>query len=118
MGMSGHHHASSPLAGAGGLTSTAADRAAWIALAHAAEPADAGVARLVADRGPQEAVASLRAGSSGLRHQEGLASRLHRLAPEGAEDRAARLGARIITPGEREWPTQIDALAPLTPMAL
>jgi len=94
------------------------DRAAWIALAHAAEPADASVARLVARLGARETVDRIRGGMSGLRHQEGLLARMAAQHPETAEDRAHRIGARIITPGDREWPTQVDALAPLAPFAL
>ncbi len=94
------------------------DRAAWIALAHAAEPADASVARLVARLGAHETVDRIRGGMSGLRHQEGLLARMAAQHPETAEDRAHRIGARIITPGDPEWPTQVDALAPLAPFAL
>lgn len=94
------------------------ERSAWLALAHAAEPADASVARFVAEHGPVEAVDRIRAGVSGLRHQAGLLARLRSQRWEEAEERASRTGARIITPGEPEWPTQVDALAPLTPFAL
>ena len=95
-----------------------ADRASWIALAHAAEPADVSVARLVHRIGPQEAVDRIERGVSGLRHQEGIRARMQAQQPEGAEDRAHRIGARIITRGDSEWPTQLDALAPLAPFAL
>lgn len=93
-------------------------RAAWLALAHAAEPADTAVARLVDRHGPVEAADRIRRGMSGLRHQQGLLARLRSQQPESADERAGRIGARIITRGEPEWPTQVDALEPLTPFAL
>lgn len=93
-------------------------RAAWLALAHAAEPADASVARLVERHGAPEAVDRIRRGMSGLRHQQGLLARMRAQDPERADERARAIGARIITRGDAEWPTQVDALASLSPFAL
>jgi len=93
-------------------------RAAWIELAHAAEPADLSVARLVQRVGPVEAIEQIRRGSSGLRHQEGLQARLRGMTAVRAEERAHDLGVRIITRVDSEWPTQIEALDATTPHAL
>lgn len=93
-------------------------RAAWIELAHAAEPADPAVGRLVHRVGPVEALARIRRGSSGLRHQEGLQARLQGITAARAEERAHDLGVRIITRVDSEWPTQVEALGATTPHAL
>lgn len=93
-------------------------RDAWIELAHAAEPADLSVARLVQRVGPIEALERIRRGSSGLRHQEGLQARLRGVTANAAEERAHHLGVRILTRVDAEWPTQIEALEATTPCAL
>lgn len=93
-------------------------RAAWIALAHAAEPGDVGVGRLVARIGPIRALELLVAGRSGLRHGEALRSRLDASEHETAEARAARVGARIVTRTGLEWPTQVEDLGWAAPHAL
>ncbi len=94
------------------------DRAAWIELAHGIEPADGAAARLLASVGPDRAVDLIRSGRSGLRHGEGIAARMSGVTAEQAEDRAHAAGTRIVTRVDRDWPTQLDALGAMVPMAL
>lgn len=96
----------------------AAERAALIELAHCVEPADGGAGRLVRELGAQRALARIRAGTSGLRHGEGLRARLLGYAPDRALQEAERCGARIVTRSDPEWPTQLDALGERAPLAL
>jgi DNA processing protein len=98
----------------GGVT----DRDAYIALAHCVEPGDPAVGRLLRDLGPRELLDRIRAGTTGLRHGEGLTARLPAGTAAAAGDRAARCDARIITRADREWPGQLDALGELAPLAL
>lgn len=107
-----------PLGGAFAPSSLPQLRTALIELAHAAEPADPSVARLVHRVGPVEAVEQIRRGSSGLRQQEGLQARLRGVNAVSAEERAHDLGVRIITRVDSEWPTQIEALDAAVPYAL
>ena len=93
-------------------------RDAWIELAHAVEPADAAVGRLLRHSDPRELLDRIRSGASTLRHEEGLAARLKGVSSRSAEDRADSIGARIITRADREWPLQIDDLGASAPMAL
>ncbi|MCG5219054.1 DNA-processing protein DprA [Streptosporangium sp. KLBMP 9127] len=103
---------------------------------RAAEPGDALMGRLVALSGPVEALAQIRRGLLASevrgdrregwerfgRHLEGRLAgwraRLH--AADPVRDLAAgeRLGARLIVPGEIEWPTQLDDLHESRPLAL
>lgn len=97
---------------------TSAERDAWIELAHAVEPADAATSRLLTALGPVELLQRVRAGRSGLRHEEGIAARLAGVVADEACARADRMGARILSRGDREWPTQVDALGAMAPLAL
>jgi DNA processing protein len=77
---------------------------AW--LTRAVEPGRGAVFDLVSEVGPVEAVRSLRAGSAGGR-VSALAEarrRQDRAADDLAE--AHRLGARLVTPEDREWPDE------------
>lgn len=88
------------------------ERRARVLLARSAEPYDEKVQALVADLGPVDLVGhALRdrrtPGGVGL---ERLAARLPRAA-ELDEDRVCRtLGARLLVPGDAEWPVALDAL--------
>jgi DNA processing protein len=80
-------------------------RAAW---SRIAEPGDVTAARLVAARGPVQALADVATES-----HPGLARflpRLERLVVEQDLDVAARLGARLVCPEDEEWPTGLDDL--------
>ena len=94
------------------------ERDALIALAHCVEPGDAAAGRLLAKRGAAALVDLVVDGHTGLRNGDALAARLAGFDVETAGERAERCGARIITRVDREWPTQIDALAEQTPFAL
>jgi DNA processing protein len=77
---------------------------AW--LTRAVEPGRGAVFDLVSELGPVEAVRALRAGSAGGR-ATALAEarrRQDRSADDLAE--AGRLGARLVTPEDREWPDE------------
>lgn len=94
------------------------ERDALIALAHCVEPGDAAAGRLLARHGAAALVGLVVDGHTGLRNGDALAARLAGFDVQGAMERAGRCGARIITRVDREWPTQIDALAEQTPFAL
>ena len=102
--------------GKDGSRQTASD--AWITLAHAVEPDDALIGGLLDRLGPQEVVDRIRAGSTGLRHGEGLAARLDGFCVDRARARADRLGGRILTREESEWPAPLLDLGARMPMAL
>lgn len=104
------------MAGTPIASSTASD--AWIALAHAVEPDDAGVGALLDTMGPEEVVDRIRTGNTGLRHGEGLAARLEGVRVDRARALAESLGARIITREESEWPGSLRDLHGRMPMAL
>jgi len=87
-------------------------RSACIRLAHAVEPADSGVGRIVAAVGEVEAIEVLR-GSGQSR-----SARLESTNIDEAESRAERLGMRIIVRDEPEWPRQLDDLGDARPYAL
>jgi DNA processing protein len=94
------------------------DREALIVLAHAVEPGDVAAGRLLVRLGPVELLDRVRRGATGLRNGEGLQARIDGVDPEAACARADRVGARIVTRVDREWPTQLDALAEQSPLAL
>lgn len=98
-------------------------RAAWVAWAHCAEPADPAVARLCRRWGPVEALDRLRSGTSGLSHGPALQLRLAASAaaaggPAAADERAHAVGARIVTRADREWPGQLADLGDRAPFAM
>jgi DNA processing protein len=97
---------------------TADERAAWVALAHVAEPADVRLGRLVGQVGVVETVDRIAAGETGLRSGPGLAARLSAYDPGEAQERALRSGARILTPVDHGWPTQLGDLGDGAPCAL
>lgn len=91
---------------------------ALIDLARSVEPADASVGRLVERLGPMEVIDRIRGGGTGLRHEEGLRARLEVADGVPPHDQAASVGARIITRGAVEWPSQLDDLGAIAPFAL
>ena len=90
-------------------------RVARIVLAHAAEPGRRDLGELVRSVGPVQALARVRAGDVPAPLLEVAATRLSTLDPADfaahAVDLAARIGARIITPEDEEWPARIEDLA-------
>lgn len=91
---------------------------AWIALAHATEPGDGSVGALVVDLGPEAVLEAVGSGTSGLRHEEGMRARLAGVSSADARERAAAVGARILTPEDQEWPRVLEALGARGPLAL
>jgi len=90
-------------------------RRARIALAHLVEPGSRALGLLVAGVGPVEALARLRAGEVSDELRAAAAPRLTEVDPDQQVDRALaraqRLGVRIVTPEDEEWPGHLDQLA-------
>ena len=98
------------------------ERPALIALAHAVEPGDPAVGRLLAEIGAVDLLHRVLSGRSGLRQEEGLRARLRSAGVDRALDRAleraGQCGASIVTRVDRAWPTQLAALRGQEPLAL
>lgn len=84
------------------------ERLARAALSRLVEPRDKAVHTLLEAVGPEEAVRRIRAGGGQLAR---FAERVVRL--DVARDLAvgARVGARVVIPGDAEWPAGLDDLA-------
>lgn len=89
-------------------------RLARIALGLLAEPGSRDLGELVAQVGPVAALDRILAGDAPQRLLGQVRTRLGDHNPyalaEDALERAARLGARIVTPEDDEWPRQLDDL--------
>jgi DNA processing protein len=99
-----------------------AERLARAALCRIVEPGDEGACQLLQQYGPVETAARLTQGR-GLpdalrRRAEGYRARATGIDPAADLDRARRLGARLVCPGDRDWPTQLDDLGAARPIAL
>lgn len=94
----------------GGAVSDA-ERLARATLTRIAEPATKGLAGWVREVGAERVVAEVRAGASRAGVDvDGLRHRLATADPHRDLDRAAALGARLVCPGDPEWPAPIDDL--------
>jgi DNA processing protein len=95
----------------------AAERAARAALTRLAEPGDAWLGRAVAGLGAAEVLDRVRSARAG--EDERLAHYRVRL-PALAADAglAARAGARVVVPGDDEWPAALEDLGDRMPIAL
>lgn len=91
---------------------------ARVVLAHAVEPGDAVLGRMIGAEGAVATLARIRQRRTGLRHGDALAARVDGVDAEQAEQVAARCGARIVTPADPEWPGQLAGLADRAPVAL
>jgi DNA protecting protein DprA len=93
-------------------------RAARIILAHLAEPGRRDLGELVRAVGPVEALARIRAGAVPAQLREVTAARMSTMdlaeTPYRALAEAARVGARIVTPEDDEWPARLDDLVVLS----
>jgi len=91
-------------------TSTQRVRLALAGLARVTEPGQATVHRAVAAHGPVAVWETLRVGRAGCGLSRTLAAaagaRAQGFSPAEDLRRAAACGARLICPGDREWPTQ------------
>ena len=91
---------------------------ALLVLAHVVEPADAQVAPLVEQHGPQDVVDRIASGRLPLRTCGVLRERLRRLDLAASQEAAARIGASVIVRDSQHWPTQLDDLGPTRPFAV
>src|SRR3954467_3706330 len=85
-----------------------ADRFARAALSRLAEPCDKQVPGLVAELGAVETVERIRGGRGTLAR---FAARLAALDTERDLDIAAKVGARVVVPGDDEWPERLEQIA-------
>lgn len=93
------------------------ERAARAALTRLAEPGDAWLGRAVAGLGAVEVLDRVRAASAA--DDDRLAHYRVRLPALDADpELAARAGARVVVPGDEEWPALLDDLADRAPLAL
>ena len=93
------------------------ERLARAVLSRVAEPGDPALCRLVHQHGAVSVLEAIR-GEDDL---VGAAaadwrSRLGSCDPQADLERAHRCGARLVCPGDREWPTQLEALADSEPV--
>ncbi len=93
-------------------------RAARIALALLVEPGNRALGVLTRSVGPVEALARVRSGAVPDEVRDVTRSRMSTMDPEQLVAReletAGRVGARIITPEDDEWPPQLEDLAAIS----
>ena len=95
----------------------AAERAARAALTRLAEPGDAWLGRAVAGLGAAEVLDRVRSARAG--EDERLGHYRVRLPAMAADlDLADRAGARVVVPGDDEWPAALEDLDERAPIAL
>jgi DNA processing protein len=93
-------------------TVSADERRARAALTRISEPGDVGLGQLLARHGAGHVVACLRAGETfDCAEAPSWQVRLQGYDPDADLAKAARAGARLICPGDPEWPTRLDELA-------
>ncbi|WP_165989707.1 DNA-processing protein DprA [Streptomyces sp. YIM 98790] len=99
-----------------------AERTARAALCRVGEPGDETMGRWLAAFGPEEVWRALRAGRRlpdvSDERWGGLLLRAARADPARDLATAAGCGARLVCPGDAEWPSQLDDLGPARPVAL
>jgi DNA processing protein len=107
------------------------ERLARATLSYIAEPCDRFLGRMVRRLGPIGALDTVRAGHAPpgfaadgkerkrlSERMEWWRVRLPSAAPEADLTLCAKLGGRMVCPGDPEWPTQLDALEDKAPYAL
>jgi DNA processing protein len=99
------------------VSATDVERRARRLLLHAAEPGDAVLHGFVAELGPVQAVDRLLAGSDPTRDGR-IAARLARVDPARESARAQEVGARLVCPGDEEWPEERLTSLAVPPYAL
>jgi DNA processing protein len=103
-------------------TAPAAERLARAALCRIIEPGDEAAWQLLQQHGPVEAADRLAHGrglpDALLRRAEGYRARAAGIDPAADLEQARSLGARLVCPGDQDWPTQLDDLGPSRPIAL
>ena len=99
------------------LAPSEAERAARAALTRLAEPGDAWLGSLVAGRGAVDVLDQVRSPRDG--EDERLAHYRVRLPAVASDpDLAARIGVRVVVPGDEEWPAALNDLGDRVPLAL
>lgn len=94
------------------------ERLARAALLRIAECGDRELGELVATFGPGATLAGIRQGTVDARGLPAWQARLPLVRPEQDLEAAERIGARLICPGESEWPSQLDDLDCESPLGL
>ncbi|HEX7187768.1 MAG TPA: DNA-processing protein DprA [Actinomycetes bacterium] len=94
------------------------DVRARVALSRLAEPGDEAMGAAVLALGADETLARVRDGSLIGRRTPHYRSRLERLDVDSDLEVAARAGARVVVPGDEEWPPQLDDLGAARPLLL
>ena len=96
-------------------------RRARIALAAVCEPGEAGLADAIDSRGPTATVAALLDGGRQrpkIPRADGLRRRLEELDLDALIDRGRDIGARVVVPGDSQWPGRMNELRAHRPLAL
>lgn len=83
------------------------ERLARAALSRVVEPGDRGVHALLQQWGPTETLGRIKAGHGRLAR---FAERVRRLDRDRDLATAAKVGARLVIPGDDEWPARLDDL--------
>lgn len=94
------------------------ERQARIALAAAVDPLDPSVNRRIDAVGVQRTWHEISAGSSPLRRVDAYAARLATFDLDADSKRTRACGARVVIPGDDEWPVPLDDLGERRPLAL
>jgi DNA processing protein len=89
-----------------------------VALSRLAEPGDRRVGEAVAEHGPAAVLAGIRAGRFGGRSAERYRVRLPSVDVTRDLAVARACGARVVAPGDAEWPTRLDDLGSARPLLL
>jgi DNA processing protein len=94
------------------MTVSREERAARAALTRVAEPDDAGIRRAVDRLGPEEVWSRVRAGATEIDGGAvaAAAARARTCDPDADLARAARSSARLVCPGDEEWPERLADL--------
>ena len=100
------------------MTATDDERRARAALTRLADTCDEDVGRSLEAVGGGATLERVRRAAPGDRMAERCARRLAVLDVDVQLARAAEVGARLVCPGDAEWPTSLEVLGPMQPYAL
>lgn len=100
------------------MNTTDEARLASASMARMAEPGDTELGAVIGRHGPVATVGLIRDGTLDAKRAPEWRERLLATDPDGDLRAAERLGARLVCPGEPEWPTQLDDLGDRRPYAL